>query len=44
MAIGEEVLYMIFLDLQNVYFPLEISRFQDILEVYDVGTRDLFLL
>ena len=44
MATREEVLYMIFLDLHNVYYSLEMSRFTDILEGYGVGTRDLFLL
>ena len=44
MAIREEVLYMIFLDLHKMYYALERSRFLDILEGYGVGTRDLFLL
>ena len=44
MDIREEVLYMIFLELKNVYYSLERSRFLDILEGYGVGTRDLPLL
>ena len=44
MAMREEALYSIFLDLQKVYDALERSRFMDILEGYGVGTRDLSLL
>ena len=36
-ALREEVLYMIFLDLHNVYNALERSRCLEILEEYGVG-------
>ena len=44
MDMREEVLYIIFLDLQKVYDALERYRFLVILEGYGVGPRDLFLL
>ena len=44
MSRREEVLYIIFMDLHNVYDALERSRCLDILEVYGAGPRDLFLL
>ena len=44
MAMREEVLYMIFLDLHKVYNNLESSRLLEILEGYGVGPRDPFLL
>ena len=44
MAMREEVLCMILLDLHKVYDALERSRFLVILEGYGVGTRELFLL
>ena len=40
----EEVLYMIFLDLQKEYYALERSKCLEILEGCGVGPRDLFLL
>ena len=44
MAMREEVLYMIFLDLHNVYNNLERYRLLDILEGYGLRPRDPFLL
>ena len=44
MAIREEALYIIFLDIHTVYYDLERSRLLDILEGYGMGPRDLLLL
>ena len=43
-ALGEEVLYMIFLDLHKLYDELDRSRCLDILEVYGVGPRSCRIL
>ena len=43
-ALKEEVIYVIFLDLQNAYDALDRSRCFNILEGYGVGPREFWLL
>ena len=44
MYMREEVLYMIFLDLNKLYYALERSRLLEILKGYGVGPRYFLLL